>query len=242
MQELTLEETLARVERKIRSLYHTHGSVDDLVQEAHIHAWKSYQKGEEFSYTLVGAKYKVLQLISDTKNSHHWTGHIKADRVIEQASGVETREKIREYMDGYNRLHGHLPTPIEIAKHLGMARQTVRAHLERLYLFSGPQLTSVTSLDATPTFLSEDDGRSVADFIKGGNSFEDQLINKIDTFRWIKESLPDERERTFAYLAVFEDYAYKDIGALYGSSVTAVTKVVRKAMKRMREELNDQAD
>lgn len=240
MSDLTLEETLFRVERKIRSLYRTHENVDDFVQEAHIHAWKSYQRGEEFSYTLVGAKYKVLQLISDPKG-HHWTGHIKRDRVINQVSGEETREKIREYIRDYNRLHNHMPAPVEIANHLGLTRQTVRAHLERLYLFSGPELTSVTSLDAPPKFLDDDDDRTMADFVHYNQSFEDQLIDKIDTFRWIQESLPDVRERTFTYLAVFEDLAYKDIGARYGSSVTAVTKVVRKALKRMREDLDGQA-
>lgn len=237
MQDLTLEETLSRVERKIRSLYHTHENVDDFVQEAHVHAWKSYQKGEDFSYTLVGAKYKVLQLISDPRG-HHWTGHIKLDRVINQVSGEETREKIREYIADYNRLHGHVPAPIEIAKHLGMTRQTVRAHLERLHLFSGPPISSVTSLDAPPKFLDDDDSRTMADFVTHGATFEDQLINRIDTFAWIRDTLTDDRERTFTYLAVFEDLAYKDIGALYGSSVTAVTKVVRRALKRMREDLN----
>jgi DNA-directed RNA polymerase specialized sigma24 family protein len=97
-------------------------------------------------------------------------------------------------------------------------------------------------LDAPPKFLDDDDGRTMADFVHYSRSFEDQLIDRIDTYRWIQECLPDDRERTFTYLAVFEDLPYKDIGSQYGSSVTAVTKVVRRALKRMREDLNDQAD
>lgn len=243
MTELSLDDTLSRVRGYIIKSFQGHELLDDLLQEAAISAWKDHQDGASMGRIIMRAKFRVLGLISEKSTQYEkWTGRLPGARnhEYEEKEGAENREKLREFIASYTKLHGHQPSVPEMAKHLGMSRQSIYRHLDRLWLFSGSREFKILSMDAYPKFWDGDSDEKVADQINFGNGFEDQLINNIDTFRWLREQT-DDRERTFVYYKVFKHLTAKEIGALYGVSKSTVEQVVYRAFKRMREELNDQA-
>lgn len=242
MTELSLEETLSRVRGHIIRLFNGHEMLDDLLQEAAISAWKDYQDGSPMGRIIMRSKYRVLGLISQKSTQYEkWTGRLPGARnhEYEEKEGAESREKLREFLTSYTKLHGHQPSVPEMAKHMGMSRQSIYRHLDRLWLFSGNREFKLLSMDAHPKFWDGDSDEKVADQINYGYAFEDQLVNSIDTYRWIRNQT-DDRERTWIYYKVFRQMTNPEIATMFGVHKNTVDNVCRAAFKRMREELNDQ--
>lgn len=244
MTELSLDEALSRVRGHIIKHFKGHELLDDLLQEAAISAWKDYQDGASMGRIIMRSKFRVLGLISEKSTQYgKWTGHLPGARSheYEEKEGAEHREKLREFISSYTRLHGHKPSVPEMAKHMDMTRQSIYRHLDRLWLFSGNTEFKVLSFDHYAQFWDGESDERVSDITKFGFQFEDELIDNIDTFRWLRNQTND-RERTFVYYKVFKQMTAKEIGALFGVHKSTVEQVVYKAFKRMREELNGQAD
>lgn len=243
MTELSLEETLSRVRGHIIKLFKGHELLDDLLQEAAISAWKDYQDGASMGRIIMRSKFRVLGLISEKSTQYEkWTGRLPGARnhEYEEKEGAESREKLREFHTSYTKLHGHQPSVPEMAKHMGMSRQSIYRHLDRLWLFSGNREFKTLSMDAHPKFWDGDSDEPVSELVNFGFAFEDQLINNIDTFRWLRDQT-DERERAWIYYKVFKQMTSKEIATLFGVSKSLVEQVCYRAFKRMREELNGQA-
>lgn len=240
--ELSLEETLSRVRGHTLKLFKGHELLDDLLQEAAISAWKDYQDGESMGRIIMRSKYRVLGLISEKSTQYRkWTGTLPGARnhEYEEKEGAESRKKIREYLSSYTKLHGHKPSVPEIAKHMGMSRQSIYRHLDRLWLFSGNTEFQLVSADTHPKYWDGESDETVANRVTFGSSFEDDLIDRIDTLRWVREQT-DERERTFLYYKIFKQLTNQEIGTLWGVHKNTVDNITRKALTRMREALNDQ--
>lgn len=238
MNEYTLEEQLDVVHGYIFKRFAHHEYVDDLIQEAKIVAWKKYMDGEESQIICVKARYHCLDLISG-KRKDRWLGSPpRESKDYAEKRGEETREKIRQYVTDYCKLHGHNPSNGEIARHMGMTSQNIKHHMDRLYLFTGPTDINFTPLD-TPFRDESGEVHDVSDHIKFGYSFEDELVSKMDTWNLMKETL-DEREKAWVYHKVFEGLSQPQIAKLYGYSANMVSIVIRGAMKKMREYGDDQ--
>jgi len=242
MTELSLDETLSRVRGHIIKLFKGHELLDDLLQEAAISAWKDYQDGASMGRIIMRSKYRVLGLISEKSTQYEkWTGRLPGARnhEYEEKEGAESRDKLREFISSYTKLHGHQPSVPEMAKHMGMSRQSIYRHLDRLWLFSGNREFKLLSFDGYAQFWDGDSDERVSDITKFGFAFEDELISNIDMFRWLRDQT-DDRERSFVYYKVFKQLTAKEIGILFGVHKSTVEQVVYRAFKRMREELNDQ--
>lgn len=239
MNSFTLDEQLDVVHRYILKRFATHQQLEDLIQEAKVVAWKMYMDGEDSQKICVKSRYRCLELISDPREPR-WLGTPPRDgKNYAEKKGEETRQAIREYVTSYCKLHGHNPSNAEIAKHLGLATQSVAKHMDRLYLFTGPTDIRFSPLEGKFWEGSDDESHSVADHIKFGYSFEDDLVDKLDTWTFMKDSL-DVRERTWVYHKVFEGLSYPQIAQLYGYSASLVSVVVRGAMKKLRAKREEQ--
>lgn len=239
---MSLDQALYRAEGYTIKKFNSHHLFEDLLQEALVVCWKGYQEGLAMQKICVNIKYRCLDLLTG-KRKDQWLGHATEGKVkgaakqgkqYSQSSGEETRRKIREYIDSYTRLHGHRPSTTEIATHVGVSGSTIKQHLQRLYLFTGNTEFSLTSLDAPRQVGGEDVRASVIDSIKYGYAFEEELVTKMDT-RNLMNSVLDEREKTWLYLAYFEQKSQQEIADLYGYSHNLVGLVLRKAKRKLRE-------
>jgi len=238
---MTLDDAIERVEGYALKKFHSHHAIDDLLQEARIVAWKGYQNDHDIRKICVDTRYRILDLISG-KRKDQWFGHAtegklkgaaKAGKVYGQKDGEENRARIREYLTSYTKLHDHVPSTAEIARGLGISRQTVAHHLDRLYLFTGNTEFSVTSLDTPKHFEGEEVGNSVVDNMKFGYSFEDALVDRMDTRNLMNEVLTD-REKSWLYLAMYQDKTQPEIAAMYGYSRNMVSIVIRGAKAKLK--------
>jgi hypothetical protein len=239
MNDLTLDETLSVVEGFIRKkfpLLPAHPLQDDLLQEAQIKAWKDYMEGHNTKAICVRAKYRIMNLMKADDPQYtgeQWTGHITQGRDHQDhKAGREAREKIEEFVKGYRKLHGHEPMIVEIAKATGIHRSNVKKHMDRMYLFSGPGLTTVATLDDYTVGNGEDADTPVIDKIshrrRHGN-FEDLLCEWIDTTEILLTHVPDKQDRVWTYLWIYGDKSQSDIAREFG----VPRHVVEKAIKRV---------
>lgn len=248
MQELTLEETLSIVEGFIRKQFSrlpSHHLHDDLLQEAQIKAWKDYHDGHTTRAICVRAKYRVMSLlkVDDPQyTGEQWTGHITQGRDHQDhKKGRETRELILEFVQGYRKLHGHEPMIVEIAKATGVNKSNVKKHMDRMYLFSGPGLTTVATLDDYTVGNGEDKDVPVIDRIshrfKHGN-FEDLICEWIDTTQLLEDHVPDKQDRVWTYLWIYGDKTQSDIAREFGVPRHVVEKAIKRVATVLKEKVH----
>lgn len=233
MERLTLEETLADVTGRISRRFAGTANLDDLVQEARISAWKDYEQGKDLKHIRVRAKYRVMGLLNAGKPSRQmngahpqqWTGHLTANRDHQNhKDGEVVRQKIRQFMSEFRALHGREANSYEIAPAVGLSRATVISHLKRLYLFSGPYLETVTSIEALPGLEW-----------KSRDNVETFVCSEVDLSRLFQEHVPNERHRTWLYMLVYEGKTYGEIGKEFGTSSAYIGQALRKILGHLKE-------
>ena len=118
---LPLETIIDKVRAKVYSKYRTRDDVEDLMQEASVHAWnKHVETNWDDAKVIFHAARKADSLVSG-KSGEVPTGkpkNLAARR--KQANGEASREKIRTFLAEYEKLHGESPTHAHVAKCLGM--------------------------------------------------------------------------------------------------------------------------
>lgn len=249
--ELTLDETLSLVEGFIRKQFPrlaNHHLEDDLLQEAHIKAWKDYLDGLSPKAICVRAKFRLLNLMKADDPQYtgeQWTGHITQGRDHQDhKKGRETRERILEFVQGYRKLHGHEPMVVEIAKATGVDKGNVKKHMDRMYLFSGAWLTAVATLDDYAVGNGEDKDIPVIDRIshkhRHGN-FEEEICEWLDTTHLLITHVPDKQDRVWAYLWIYGDKTQSDIAREFGVPRHVVEKAIKRVATILKEATNGQA-
>jgi DNA-directed RNA polymerase specialized sigma24 family protein len=237
--EYTLDKQLDVVHGYIVKRFGTHQMIEDLLQEAKVVAWKKYMDGKTSKEICVAARFHCLDLISGRRKDRWLGSPPRESKDYAEVKGEATREKIRQYIHGYCTLHGHNPSSPEIAKAVGLSAATVKHHMGRLYRFTGPTEFYTESLDIG---FQDDSGEthSIVDHIKFGYTFENELVDKMDTRTLMNETL-DAREKAWVYHKMFEGLSQPQIAQLYGYSANMVSLVVRGAMKKMRERREEQS-
>lgn len=108
---------------------------EDAVQEGLISIWQDMQEGtKEHPHMVFRAVLRARALMFNPTT--HPTGHVAVNNAgpgsRRSARGEATREKIREYLANYRKLHGEEPTQYRIAKDLGMDKSTVRSQIAKM--------------------------------------------------------------------------------------------------------------
>lgn len=231
-----------KVRARVYSRYRTHTDVDDLMQEASIHAWKRWQENPEWDEAKIvyHAAMKAQSLVS-AKSGEAPTGKPKtvaANR--KQANGEASREKLKAYLHEYVTLHGKEPTNTQIARDLGMSTTNVRFHRKRLHLFDGeidPKSVKVYSLEA---------GMDASDAGENSPAWVYRLPRVLVDYegaatasevRQAVRNLKD-RERLFLYLEFWQEKSYVEIGRELGLGGGYVNKLRKQILANLREELS----
>lgn len=238
---LTLESIIDKVRAKVYSKYRTRSDVDDLMQEASVLAWRKHSETDwDDAKVIYHAARKADSLVSG-KSGEVPTGKPVNYTKRTQSTGDASREKLRAYLTEYEKIHGEAPTNAHVAKALGMNYNNVRYHRNRLHLFDG----EVNKRSAYVLSLSEgldalnNDSQDVPGWMFQLPSEElntEALDTKIDVRRAIAKTLND-RDKRFLFLEFWLDKSYVDIGKELGFSGAYATKMHRRILAKVGEEL-----
>jgi DNA-binding transcriptional ArsR family regulator len=244
----SLEDTLRIVEGYLYPKFKFREDLDDLLQEGSISAWKDYVSGKSVKAICVRAKYRVLGLLNadsphpetrDEGKRQTWTGNVLSGRDHQDhKAGREAREKISEWVQSYRKLHGHEPMTTEISKALGMHHSTVTNHLERMYLFSGPYLKEVRTLDGHMMTSGEDTDIPVLDRFSAARKhgqFDDLVCEWIDTVTLLRENIPNDQDRTWTYMYIYEGKTQGDIAQEFGVPRHHVQVAIRRTLNTLKD-------
>lgn len=225
----TLEETLKIVEKYVNKRFSLVGGYrEDFMQEAQISAWQDYEAGKSTKHICMRAGYRVINLMSINKlgvrGQHQWTGHLTSGRDHQKSSAGEiVREKIRLYLSEYRTLHERQPTQKEIAQAMGITRATVIQHMNRLYLFAGPELGEVIPLDTE----YREQYREI-------DPVGDRVSFGLDA-KSILQQVENPTHRQWLYLVTWEDKTHREVAEMYGVSTAAVSQAVKRVTSHLKE-------
>ncbi|MER6346778.1 RNA polymerase sigma factor SigF [Streptomyces sp. NPDC001595] len=152
---------------------------------------------------------------------HMWTVHVP--RRVQ-----ELRNRVRSACQELSQTPtGQRPGVPEIAAHLGLPEDDVRAGLEALESFSA------LSLDAE--LSGGEDGFSLGDALGGPDPALDTVVDR-EAVRHRLAALP-EREREILYLRFFGDMTQSRIAEEMGISQMHVSRLISRSCRRVREQV-----
>jgi RNA polymerase sigma-B factor len=194
---------------------------DDLVQVASLALVKAVERFDPdrgFAFT----SFAVPTIVGELKRYFRDTGWaLHVDR--------GAQERARRITDAQTRIAartGHVPTIGDIAQYLEISQEDVLDGLQTAEAYGA------VSLDAS---LSNDDGETFSRMETLGD--DDQRLVRVDdqaTIFAAAKSL-SEREKTVIYLRFSEDLTQSQIAARIGVSQMQVSRVLRRALHRLRE-------
>jgi len=233
----TLEDLLYHVEKRIYAKYWKYAEIEEYLQEARIHAWQDFEDGgfEDREDIVRRASNRVRNLITKGTNAAPTGKPVKDKQQYGQAKGEEMRQKIRDYMTDYQRLHGSLPSQTETARAIGTSVANVSRHMKRLHMFTNP--TGVVDVVAMPAWVEE--GFFNPDTVdKEYGAFENDTVRRLYVAEQVAR-LP-EKERLAIYYRFWEDRTNKGvaIGLGTGKSDQAGLNWVNKGLDRLRILMN----
>jgi RNA polymerase sigma-B factor len=146
------------------------------------------------------------------------------------------QERVSKMDETITKLTGSLerpPTIHEIAQAMGLTDEEV------LEGFAGASARRTASLDA-PVGSSEPDQSRLGDTVGD----EEEGYERVEAWATIAEALPSlsERERVVLRLRFVEDMTQSQIAEQIGHSQMHVSRILRGALGRLREELGEAAD
>jgi RNA polymerase sigma-B factor len=212
---------LGLADRLAARFRHTRGvSYEDLVQAARVglvaavNRYDSNRTNPFIVYAIVCITGELKRFLRDSS----WSLHIAR-------SGKEQALQVVRAGDELTTTLGRSPTVTEVAAHLGMREDWVLEALETIYA------RRVFSLDQP---IDQDSSVSIGALLPAPAS--EIEVEDLLALPGLIASLPDV-ERRAVMLRFFGDLKQKEIGARLGYSQMHVSRLLRRAMTRMREQL-----
>ena len=187
---------------------------EDLFQLGAIGLIKAIE-GYDEGYGTQFSTYAVPKIMGEIKRFLRDDGTIKISRVIKERSYAIERASAR-----LREKNGREPVISEIAAETGFEPEDVAVCMQ------AP--TTVTSLDEP----LGDEGGSLLD-LKGGEGYEDRLVENMGLFDAISR-LGDDERRVVA-LRFFRDMTQQKTADILGMSQVKVSRIERRAVGRLRE-------
>jgi RNA polymerase sigma-B factor len=131
---------------------------------------------------------------------------------------------VRKGVDELSAVLGRSPTVDEVAEHLGVPRDDVITGL------AAGEARSIGSIDPGP-----DDGAGATDRAASTTESGYDAVDNDDTVQTLLASLP-ERERTIVQLRFYDELSQSEIAARVGVSQMHVSRLLRAALERLREQ------
>lgn len=231
-----VDSILDKVRAKVYAKYRTHRDVEDLVQEASIKAWKLCNEHPDWDDARIVyfAAMKAQSIVSDKSGEAPTGKPVNHTQYKAQSSGDASREKIRQYLDTYMRIHGTQPTKTKIADDLGMSRRNVAYHMNRLYLFEAgvPKGAKEFSLDAG---LEAEEPPAWVYSLPAVHVDYDAVSTAHEVRQAV--STLNEKDRTFIYLEYYKDMRPVDVARAMGTRDNYLPKMRQRILTQLRKEL-----
>jgi RNA polymerase sigma-B factor len=198
-------------------------SIDDLVQVGTIGLIKAvdrFEPGREFEFTT----YATPTILGEIKRHFRDKGWaIRVPRRLQELSG-----HVSQAIDALTREHQRSPSVPEIAQHLGISADEVLEAMETSEAYN------FTPLDIG---RGNDDGESFSLLDRIGE--EDPLMAVVDDRTTLAAALKDlsPQQQKVLYLRFFEGATQTDIAAQLGVSQMQVSRLLRKTLSVLRENI-----
>jgi RNA polymerase sigma-B factor len=209
--------------RKLASRYvRRDESIDDLMQVASIGLIKAVDRFDPTRGTAFSS-FAVPSILGELKR--HFRDHGWAARVPRPLQ--ERVLKVNRAADQFFAVHGRAPKPRELAELLGENVEDVLEALEAATAHSS------VSLDAPMGGHAGDDGGAAYADTVGETDGRLELIESRSVVDGAMRALP-ERERLVLALRFGEDMTQSEIAARIGVSQMHVSRLIRRALERLR--------
>jgi RNA polymerase sporulation-specific sigma factor len=193
---------------------------DDLCQIGAIGLVKAIDKFD-FNFEVKFSTYAVPLITGEIKRFFRDDGMIKVSRSLKDAA-----LKAKVAAEQLAAALGRTPTIHEISEETQISTENIIMALEAVSEVESLNKT-IYSGDGNPIYLM--------DKIEEGKDAQSELVNRL-TIHEIMESL-DEKERQIIYLRYFKEKTQSEIANLLGISQVQVSRMEKKILLRMREEL-----
>jgi RNA polymerase sporulation-specific sigma factor len=195
--------------------------LDDLYQIGAIGLLKCIRKFD-MSYDVRFSTYAVPMIIGEIKRFIRDDGMIKVSRPMK-----ELATRARYTQEALSAKLGRQPTVSELAAELGAEQEDVVVAME-----SGMEVESLYATihqgDGSPIFLM--------DKIEQNKEEVEQTVNTIALRQIIGKLKP--KERKVIYLRYFQDKTQMEVAKAIGVSQVQVSRIEKKVLKSLREELD----
>jgi DNA-directed RNA polymerase specialized sigma24 family protein len=194
-----------RVRQFIGRKYSGHPDLEDLIQEGRIAVWRAFAAGERDMHKLT---YKGMNRAGSLLQEGKPLGKPKAQRQTGYAKGEALREKLRIFIRDYSDLHGKRPTYKQMGEACGVKSDSLKDHLDKLYLYSEVAEEKPTVISYYSLFETAEESLG---FFAQEPSFETNLVEKLSVQKYMTDL--SEKERLALYLRFWRDLAYPAIAA-----------------------------
>jgi RNA polymerase sigma-B factor len=201
--------------------------LDDLVQVASLGLLKAIDRFEPERPTAFSS-FAVPTILGELKRHFRDRGwSVRVPRDLQELA-VRVERETEELAGGL----GRAPTPMEIAKHMGITTEQVLEAREAAGAYRA------ISLDRSRD--DDEDGDGIVDWI----GIEDPGFHRAEHAATVQSLMGvlNEREREVLRLRFAEDLTQSEIGARVGVSQMHVSRLIRQALARLRAAAEDERD
>lgn len=233
-----VDRLLDRVRAKVFSQFRNRTDVEDLCQEASVTAWRTWKEHPEWDEARL-VHHGYLRALSHVTNPGHnaLTGKpVNAAQHKSLPAGEVSRQKIKLYIDEYEKLHGETPNHSQVGRALGMSPKNVAHHRKRLHLFDDartPADVKTYSLDAgleadEPPAWTYSIPWVVVDYEAAASSHE------------VREAVSrlKDKDREFIYREFWLDQRPVDIAKALRTRDNHIPRMRSRILAQLREELS----
>ena len=226
----SLEDLLDHVEKRMNYRYAKHVDFEDLKQEAKIWAWQEYEAGNRDRWDILRkANNRARNLYQDKSGSKPFGKPVASKDGTRNVKGLETKEKIRNFLEEYIALHNEKPTINQIADGLGMKYANVWHHMKNL------EVRKENVADIEVWNLSHDmvDGKLNPPGDDFYGYFEPETVRRLVIADYMRR-LP-EKERLAIYYKYWEDRTNQGIAdGLGGYTAQVGANWLKKGVARLK--------
>lgn len=215
-----VEENTGLVWCIVKRFYNRGAEAEDLFQVGSIGLLKAIDKFD-MSYEVRFSTYAVPMITGEIKRFLRDDGMIKVSRSLKELAykAYLCKERLQEQF-------GREPTVSEIAEHLEVDREELAMALDAS--------SDIESLHK-PIYQKEGQEIRLMDKLPEKEGGEDQILNHM-LLKQLLEYL-DKEERQLIYLRYFANQTQSQVGEELGISQVQVSRLEKKILKRMREQI-----
>ncbi len=202
----------------VRRFSNRNYELEDLFQLGSIGFIKAV-KGFDVNFETKLSTYAVPLIIGEIKRFLRDNGPIKVSRSLK-----ELAFKIREFQEKNMREKGVELSLEELSKMLNVDKEDIILSLD-----------ATSYVDSIDRSIGEDD-YTIADKIASDKDEYETVVNEITLNKAM--NILDEKEKKIIFYRYFRDMTQKSIAKLFGTSQVQISRIEKRALKKMHDKMN----